>query len=80
MKVEIKKLTDEVLRQTHPITGRVAGWFFRCEEQSNNVWHAEGTDAWGRKVSATDDDYGRALDNCFKAAEQINEQLSAKRA
>jgi hypothetical protein len=78
MKKTVSKLAEDAIRQTHPISGPVPGWFFRCREQSNNVWHAEGTDLWGRTVSATDHDYDRLLQHVFKAAEGINAQLAAR--
>jgi len=58
--LQMPKLREDVVRRTHPVLGPIAGWYFRCEEQSNNVWLAEGTDLWGRKVAATDHDYDRS--------------------
>ena len=78
MKVPVAKLDEAVVRKSHPIVGRVPGWFFSCEEQSNNVWHAQGTDLWGRRVGATDSDYDRVLNYCIKAAEEINAQLAVR--
>jgi hypothetical protein len=76
MKVTVTKLSEEVVRQTHPIVGRVPGWFFSCEERSNNVWRADGTDLWGHTVTTSDHIRDRALEYVFKAAEEINIQLA----
>lgn len=80
MKIRITNLDENEVRKAYPIGDRVPGWFFRCEEQSNNVWHADGTDLWGRTVSATDSDYTRVLIQCIKMAEDINAQLKAAKA
>ncbi len=80
MKFRASKFDEADIRKTFPIDNRVPGWFFRCEEQSNNVWRAEGTDLWGRTVGATDSDYDRVLNQCIRMAEDINAQLAAAEA
>jgi hypothetical protein len=75
MKVSVTKLDEAIVRRSFPIAGRVPGWFFQCREQSHGVWHAEGTDLWGRRVGTTDSDYDRSLDYCVRAAEALNAQL-----
>lgn len=77
MKVPVEKLDEDRVRQAYPIADRAPGWFFRCEEQSNNVWHVEGTDLWGRKASATGHDYESVLNKAIQSAEQINAQLAS---
>jgi hypothetical protein len=73
-KMVARRNPDEV-RQTHPISGYALGWFFRGEEQSNNVWRIDGTYLWGHTVSTVDCDYDRALKWCVAQREHINAQL-----
>lgn len=80
MKVQCIKLDEAEVRKVYPIGDRVPGWFFRCQEQSNNIWHVEGTDLWGRTVGATDSDDIRVLNQCVAMAEGINAQLAAASA
>ena len=80
MNVQATKFDEAEVRKAFPIDNRVPGWFFRCEEQSNSVWRAEGTDLWGRTVGATDSDDVRVLDQCIRMAEGINAQLAAAKA
>jgi hypothetical protein len=75
MKAYVKKLDEAQVRTEFPIEDRVAGWFFRVREQSAGIWHAEGTDLWGRTVGETGTDERAILHNCIVAAERINSQL-----
>ncbi len=76
MKIPVTKLDESSVLKTHPIADLVPGWFFRCEEQSNNVWRADGTDLWGRRVGFTDSDYDGVLQQCVEQAKAINSQLT----
>jgi hypothetical protein len=79
MKVTVHKLDEAIVRVTHPITtDRAPGWFFRCEEGSNNGWHANGMDLWGRTVSGSDWDYDRLLRYVFDSAAEICAQLAGR--
>jgi len=80
MKILATKFDEAEVRKAYPIDDRAPGWFFRCREQSNNVWRAEGTDLWGRTVGATDSDDVRVLNQCIRMAEDINTQIAAAKA
>ena len=56
MRAKVTRKTEEELLSDYPIRSRVPGWFLREEEISAGAWKVEGTDAWGRKVSATGSD------------------------
>lgn len=73
MKMPVVQKSEEELLKTHPIWGRVPGWFFRMDETSNNVWVVEGVDCWGRTVAVQGSDPGNLLTEAESAAERIRE-------
>jgi len=74
---EIKRNSDEELLVTHPIRGKVSGWFFRLEEVSAGAWQVEGTDRWGRMISIGGSDEQELLTRAEAKAKQINDNLDA---
>ena len=56
MKTEIQKLSEHEILKSYPIKGKTYGWYYRTTETSNNVWLAEGSDIWGRKISTQGSD------------------------
>ena len=72
MKLSIKSKTPEELVKRYPISDQVEGWFFVCREQSQCHYVAEGSDRFGRKVSASNTDYESALNECFSYAKETN--------
>ncbi len=65
------KLDPERVQRDYPITDRLDGWYFRIDEVSAGVWRCEGTDLWGRKVSADGTDEAQILAECVQRATRI---------
>ena len=78
MKAFIHRLDEQAVRASHPIANRVQGWYFRLRETSAGVWRVEGTDLWGRQVSATGTDEDSLLEDAIAAAERIVKQVGRK--
>jgi len=76
MKRIVEALSEEQIRQTHPLTDLAPGWFFRVAETSNLVWMAEGKDQWGRLVSCRGSDDEEALRLCVEQALELDERTS----
>jgi hypothetical protein len=75
MMANVPKANEADLRITHPMTGLVEGWFFRCEEVSAGRYVAEGRDLWGRSVSRTGAEGSGILEACVADARAIIEQF-----
>lgn len=69
MKRSVEKLSEAEIVKEFPIRGHLDGWHFRLVETSNNVWLAEGSDLWGRKVSCRGSDENSLLQECVAMAE-----------
>jgi len=78
MKSPVKQLAPEKILRTHPIKGKVDGWFFRVREVSNSVYEVEGTDLYGRKVSKTGTETESILEECIADAKNIINQTKSK--
>ena len=68
MKRLVEKLSESEVLRRYPIADRFEGWYFRLEETSNNYWHAEGTDLWGRRVACNGSDEDALLRECIALA------------
>jgi hypothetical protein len=66
---------ENKLQHDYPIKGKTPGWFFRCREQSNGVYLAEGIDVYGRQVSHTGTDPEQLLSQCDDSALMVNEKI-----
>ena len=75
MKKLIKKLSESDVVAKFPIKDRILGWYFNCNEISNNAWSYQGTDLWGRTVGTDGSDYETTLQAAFEAARKINRSL-----
>jgi len=51
-------------------------WILHFEEVSNNIYHVELTDDFGRQASTTDDDLVKAVTTCEGYAFDIEKQIS----
>ena len=71
MKKPIDRKSDDEMRQSYPIVDRLAGWYFRLTETTNNVWLAEGSDVRGRTVSCQGHDQDALLAECVERAKRI---------
>jgi hypothetical protein len=76
MKRFVSKRGEREIRETYPIDGLVEGWFFRQWEFCNGGWAVEGSDLWGRKVSKQGHDPDQLLEECARAARDIQRQLA----
>lgn len=71
-KHRVAKRTEWEILRDYPISGRLAGWYFRLREVSNNAREVEGTDRWGRKVRRSGGDLEILLSTCVWDARQID--------
>ena len=75
----MKKITyskpESNLQYDYPLKGKTPGWFFRCREQSNGVYLAEGIDTYGHKVSHTGSNLEQILSQCEDSARTIDEKF-----
>lgn len=71
MKALVTSRDPDATRAEYPLDGLVEGWFFRVNEVSPCHYLAEGTDLWGRVVSASGDDADRALADCVRFAGKV---------
>lgn len=74
----IVKMSEDEVKREYPISGLVAGWYFRQVEISNGGWEVSGTDLWGRQVSKQGSDPDILLQECVKFAQQINASVQDK--
>jgi hypothetical protein len=77
MKVPVRKLDENKVRQEFPIDNLVEGWFFRYLEPSNLHFIVDGTDLWGRRVGAEGDDLDDVLQQCAEAAQNIDREIES---
>ena len=75
MRKEIVKLSEHELLESYPIKYEALSWYFRTEEISNGAWLVEGSDLWGRKVSAQGTDPERLLKELTSEASILNERI-----
>jgi hypothetical protein len=73
MKKSVEKISELEILESFPIKGDVQGWYFRTTETSNGAWFAEGSDQWGRIVSATGGDPEQLLKDLSLQARKIHE-------
>jgi hypothetical protein len=76
MKQGIRGQSIEALIRKYPIQGLVPGWYFRKDEVSNGHWIVEGTDRWGRLVSASGEDSESLLLQCVDSAKELERQIN----
>jgi hypothetical protein len=77
MKKSVRKIDECALRTTHPIVDRLPGWFFRVTEICQGAYRVDGTDAWGRAVSAQGEDPDALLVQAIEAARAIQRQIDS---
>ena len=80
MKRSVEKLSEAAVKQRYPLSGDVAGWFFRIGEVSNGGYVVEGTDLWGRTVSRMGGDPDALLALCVADARDIEAQRARQLA
>lgn len=68
---EIRARTREEMVREYPIEDKLAGWYFRITETSNEAWLVEGCDVWGRRVSRAGSDPEKLLSACVADAAEI---------
>jgi len=75
MNKEIKKLSESNILKSFPIKGQVSGWYFRVTEISNGAWLVEGSDQFGRMVSANGSNPEELLQDLSSQASELNERI-----
>ena len=75
MRKKIEKLSEPEILESFPIKSEVPGWYFRTTETSNGAWFVEGSDQWGRMVSAKGGDPEQLLKELSSQAREINESI-----
>jgi hypothetical protein len=75
MKRAIRAFDKIQLRRNYPLADLVDDRFFRCKEISPGGWQVEGTDVWGRTVSATGADPERIIEQCVADAKANKAQV-----
>jgi hypothetical protein len=71
MKIERSRQSPDELALILPIRDLVAGWYFRCTEESPGQYVAEGRDEWGRRVVRSGENPELVLSQCAADARQI---------
>lgn len=74
---EIRARTREEMVKEYPIENKLANWYFRITETSNEAWLVEGCDIWGRKVSKIGRDPEMLLSACVIDAAKILRQSTS---
>jgi hypothetical protein len=77
MKSERSRQSPDELARILPIRDLVAGWYFRCSEESPGQYFAEGRDEWGRLVVRSGEDPKLVLSQCVADARAIKSQASS---
>ena len=68
IKQATRRASDEEMRRSYPIAGRIPGWYFRTTETSTGSYLVEGSDVWGRIVSRLGADPDQLLAECIAFA------------
>ena len=75
MRREITKLPEHEILKSYPIKDEAPGWYFRTQEISNGGWLVEGTDQWGRQISAQGSDPQQLLKELALEASVLNGRI-----